>query len=175
MPARRAPSGRHPNASHDHGAGRADARRRPHRGAARLRRRAAHHGRAAPDIRRDDVRPRRPLRSRRGPPAAPPPHARSRPRHRRGPRRVFTLLHLAWPVLLNFDEPGTFGIARWSDRVQLVDAKYDGVWKLPAIGAVAAPGAVLVRPDGYVAWAENSTREGLIDALSTWFGPPAAT
>ena len=63
-----------------------------------------------------------------------------------GPLRVFTLLHGARPVLLNFGEPGGFDIASWADRVQLVDAKYDGAWELPAIGAVTAPGAVLVRP-----------------------------
>jgi 3-(3-hydroxy-phenyl)propionate hydroxylase len=58
--------------------------------------------------------------------------------------------------------------------VKVVDAKYDGVWELPALGAVAAPDAVLIRPDGYAAWLGDSTRQGLADALTTWFGPPAA-
>ena len=69
-----------------------------------------------------------------------------------GPLRVFTLLHDARPVLLNLGEPGGFDITPWADRVQLIDAKYDGTWELPAIGAVTAPTAVLIRPDGYVAW-----------------------
>jgi 2-polyprenyl-6-methoxyphenol hydroxylase-like FAD-dependent oxidoreductase len=88
-----------------------------------------------------------------------------------GPRRVFTLLHGARPVLINFGEPGCFDVTAWADRIQLIDAKYDGVWELPAIGPVTAPGAVLVRPDGYVAWVGDSTQPGLVDALSTWFGP----
>jgi len=91
-----------------------------------------------------------------------------------GPLRVFSLLHDARPVLLNFGEPGALDIAQWADRVQLVDASYDGVWELPAIGAVSAPDAVLVRPDGYVAWVGDGTRQGLGDALTTWFGPPVA-
>jgi 3-(3-hydroxy-phenyl)propionate hydroxylase len=91
-----------------------------------------------------------------------------------GPLRVFTLLHNARPVLLNFGEPGGFDITPWADRVTLIDAKYAGPWELPAIGAVTAPTAVLVRPDGYVAWVGESTEEGLADALTTWFGPPAA-
>ena len=69
-----------------------------------------------------------------------------------GPLRVFSLLHDARPVLLNLGEPGGFDITPWADRVQLIDAKYDGVWELPALGAVTAPAAVLIRPDGHVAW-----------------------
>jgi 3-(3-hydroxy-phenyl)propionate hydroxylase len=91
-----------------------------------------------------------------------------------GPLRVFSLLHDARPVLLNFGEPGGFDITPWADRVKVVDAKYDGVWELPALGAVTAPDAVLIRPDGYAAWLGDSTRQGLADALTTWFGPPAA-
>jgi 2-polyprenyl-6-methoxyphenol hydroxylase-like FAD-dependent oxidoreductase len=91
-----------------------------------------------------------------------------------GPVRVFTLLHDARPVLLNLDEPGGFDIAPWADRVSLVDAKYVGEWDLPALGAVAAPTAVLIRPDGYVAWVGDRSDLGLADALTTWFGPPAA-
>jgi 2-polyprenyl-6-methoxyphenol hydroxylase-like FAD-dependent oxidoreductase len=91
-----------------------------------------------------------------------------------GPLRVFTLLHDARPVLLNLDEPGGFDITPWTDRVQLIDAKYVGTWELPAIGAVTAPTAVLIRPDGYVAWVGDRTQLGLSDALTTWFGPPTA-
>jgi 3-(3-hydroxy-phenyl)propionate hydroxylase len=60
-----------------------------------------------------------------------------------------------------------------SDRVPVVEAKYDGKWELPAIGAVPAPSAVLVRPDGYVAWVGDGTSAGLNEALTKWFGVPA--
>jgi 3-(3-hydroxy-phenyl)propionate hydroxylase len=91
-----------------------------------------------------------------------------------GPLRMFTLLHDARPVLLNLGEPGGFDITPWADRVQMVDAEYAGTWELPALGAVTAPTAVLIRPDGYVAWVGAGTDLGLPDALSTWFGPPDA-
>jgi hypothetical protein len=91
-----------------------------------------------------------------------------------GPLRVFTLLHDARPVLLNLGEPGHLDITQWADRVQLVDAKYLGVWELPVIGTVTVPAAVLIRPDGYVAWVGDKTDQGLADALTTWFGPPTA-
>jgi 2-polyprenyl-6-methoxyphenol hydroxylase-like FAD-dependent oxidoreductase len=91
-----------------------------------------------------------------------------------GPVRVFTLLHDARPVLLNFGEPGGIDIAPWADRVQVLDAGYEGTWELPAIGAVTAPTAVLIRPDGYVAWVGDRAQPGPADALTTWFGPPAA-
>lgn len=98
-----------------------------------------------------------------------------------GPVRVFTLLHNARPVLLNLGEPlksadlDDLDVTRWSDRVQLIDAEYAGAWELPVIGIVSAPTAVLIRPDGYVAWVgRDSTPTGLSDALATWFGPPGA-
>ena len=91
-----------------------------------------------------------------------------------GPLQVFTLLHDARPVLLNLGEPGGFDITPWADRVQVVDATYAGAWELPALGEVTAPTAVLIRPDGYVAWVGDQTQLGLPDALTTWFGPPTA-
>src|SRR5215211_1571570 len=91
-----------------------------------------------------------------------------------GPLRVFTLLHDARPVLLNLGEPGDFDITPWADRVQLIDAKYVGTWELPVLGPVTAPTAVLIRPDGYVAWVGDPTDLWLPDALTTWFGPPTA-
>ncbi|WP_437650394.1 FAD-dependent monooxygenase [Sorangium sp. So ce362] len=91
-----------------------------------------------------------------------------------GPRRVFTLLHEARPVLLDLGEPGALDLGPWADRVKRVDARYAGVWALPVLGAVAAPRAVLIRPDGYVAWVGDGTDQGLREALTTWFGPPTA-
>ena len=91
-----------------------------------------------------------------------------------GPLRVYTLLHDARPVLLNLGERGGFDITPWADRVQLIDAKYDGAWELPVLGTVAAPSAALIRPDGYVAWVGELTEPGLADALTTWFGAPTA-
>jgi 3-(3-hydroxy-phenyl)propionate hydroxylase len=90
-----------------------------------------------------------------------------------GPRRVFTLLHEARPALINFAAPGRFDIAPWANRIALIDARYAGTWELPALGTVAAPAAVLIRPDGYVAWIDDGTQQGLTDALTTWFGPAA--
>jgi 3-(3-hydroxy-phenyl)propionate hydroxylase len=108
-----------------------------------------------------------------------------------GPIRVFELLHHARPVLLNLGEPGGVDITPWAGRVQLVHARYAGPWELPVLGPVAAPRAVLIRPDGYVAWAgdaagdpargaaggatDEAGGQGLRDALTTWFGPPAGT
>jgi 3-(3-hydroxy-phenyl)propionate hydroxylase len=92
-----------------------------------------------------------------------------------GPLRVFSLLHDARPVLLNLGEPGGFDITPWADRVQMIDAKYFGPWELPVLGAVTAPTAVLIRPDGYVGWAGDLNHPGLPDALTSWFGPPTAT
>jgi 2-polyprenyl-6-methoxyphenol hydroxylase-like FAD-dependent oxidoreductase len=89
-----------------------------------------------------------------------------------GPLRFSGLMHEARPVVLNLAEAGAVDIAPWSDRVKLVDAGYDGPWDLPALGPVAAPKAVLVRPDGYVAWVGEGTSAGLDEALTTWFGPP---
>jgi 2-polyprenyl-6-methoxyphenol hydroxylase-like FAD-dependent oxidoreductase len=91
-----------------------------------------------------------------------------------GAPRVFALLHDARPVLLNLGEPGGFDITSWADRVRLIDANYAGPWELPALGTVPAPTAVLIRPDGYVAWVGEVTQVGLADALTTWFGSPAA-
>ncbi len=91
-----------------------------------------------------------------------------------GPLRVFTLLHDARPVLLNLGEPGGVDIVPWSDRVRLIDAEYEGGWELPVLGAVAAPTAVLIRPDGYAAWVGDRTQLGLTDALTIWFGSPNA-
>jgi 2-polyprenyl-6-methoxyphenol hydroxylase-like FAD-dependent oxidoreductase len=92
-----------------------------------------------------------------------------------GPRRVFTLLHEARPVLLNLAEPGALDAASspWAERVRRVDARHAGTWELPVEGRVAPPAAALIRPDGHVAWAGGGTDDGLREALTTWCGPPA--
>ena len=89
-----------------------------------------------------------------------------------GHRRVFELLRNARPLLLNFGEPDSLDIEPWADRVRLLDVDYDGEWELPVLGAVAAPSAVLIRPDGYVCWVGTGASAGLEAALTTWFGPP---
>jgi 3-(3-hydroxy-phenyl)propionate hydroxylase len=89
----------------------------------------------------------------------------------KGPLRVFALLHKAQAVLLNFGEPVCPDITPWANRVQQVDAEYGGPWELPLIGPIAPPTAILIRPDGYVAWVGDQTRQGLAGALTTWFGP----
>ncbi len=91
-----------------------------------------------------------------------------------GPLRVFSLLHHGRPVLLNLGDPGGFDITPWADRVQLIDARYAGVCELPVLGVIPVPAAVLIRPDGYVAWTGGPAHAGLPDALTTWFGPAGA-
>jgi 2-polyprenyl-6-methoxyphenol hydroxylase-like FAD-dependent oxidoreductase len=92
-----------------------------------------------------------------------------------GPIRVFELLHHAQSVLLNLEDPDSLSISRWADRVQRLDARYDGAWELPVLGTVTAPTAVLIRPDGYIAWVGENSNGGLSEALTNWFGPPATT
>ncbi len=89
-----------------------------------------------------------------------------------GTVRVFTLLHDARAVLLNLGKPWGLDISPWARRVLAMDAKYAGDWELPVLGQVPAPAAVLIRPDGYVAWVGDGTDTGLRDALTTWFGSP---
>jgi hypothetical protein len=89
------------------------------------------------------------------------------------PVRMFEMLHNARPLLLSLTQPRDLDIAPWADRVRLIDAGYTGEWELPVLGVVSAPTAVLIRPDGYVAWVGDGTDAGLADALTTWFGLPA--
>lgn len=89
-----------------------------------------------------------------------------------GRTRVYALLHEAKPVLLDLaGEPAGLDIGPWAERVRLVDAGFIGAWRLPVLGEVAPPTAVLIRPDGYVGWVGQGTDDGLTDALSRWFGP----
>jgi len=88
-----------------------------------------------------------------------------------GPRRMYTLLHDARPVLLNLGTSGTFDSTPMPPAVQLVDAHYGGEWELPVLGTVAPPSSALVRPDGYVAWVGEGSASGLAEAAFRWFGP----
>jgi hypothetical protein len=90
-----------------------------------------------------------------------------------GTTRVFGLLHDARPVLLDLGERGDLDVAPWADRVDLIEAEYAGAWELPVLGEVTAPTAVLIRPDGHVAWVGEGTGAGLEAALGTWFGAPS--
>ena len=90
-----------------------------------------------------------------------------------GSTRVFSLLHEARPVLLDLGEESGLDVGPWADRVRLVRAHHQGVWELPVVGAVDAPAAVLIRPDGHVAWVGDHTATGLHDAVATWFGNPS--
>jgi 3-(3-hydroxy-phenyl)propionate hydroxylase len=92
-----------------------------------------------------------------------------------GPTRVYSLLHEARPLLLDLGEPARIDITPWADRVRHVDARFAGAWELPVLGEVAAPSAVLVRPDGHVAWVGQGTDQGLTEALARWFGPGSRT
>jgi hypothetical protein len=83
--------------------------------------------------------------------------------------RIFTLLHEARGILLNFGSRWDFDISPWANRVSASDVQYAGEWKLPVLGDVAAPDAVLVRPDGYVAGVGDGTATGLPEALNRWF------
>ena len=88
-----------------------------------------------------------------------------------GTTRVFELLRVGRPLLINLGEPGRLDLGDWADRVKLIEAGYDGAWELPVIGEVDPPTAVVVRPDGYVAWVEDGESDaGLVEALSSWFG-----
>jgi 2-polyprenyl-6-methoxyphenol hydroxylase-like FAD-dependent oxidoreductase len=89
-----------------------------------------------------------------------------------GTTRVFELLRDGRPLLLNLAETGRLELGDWADRVKMIEATHDGEWRLPVIGEVQAPTAMLVRPDGYVAWvdAPDSCDAGLSTALGTWFG-----
>jgi hypothetical protein len=89
-----------------------------------------------------------------------------------GTQRVFTLLHPAQPLLIDFSDAGALDVTPWAERVRRIAVRYTGAWELPVLGAVVAPAAVLIRPDGYVAWVGDGTDHGLRDALTTWFGPP---
>ena len=90
-----------------------------------------------------------------------------------GRTRVYAMMQDARPLLIDFAEPARIDIPRWTDRVRLVEARSAGEWVLPVLGETPPPSAVLIRPDGHVAWVGQGNDRGLIDALALWFGPEA--
>lgn len=92
-----------------------------------------------------------------------------------GLTRVFALLHEARPVLINFGMPSSLDTSPWPSRVRVVDAMHDGSWQLPVLGVIDAPSAVLIRPDGYVAWAGEIPDPRLSHAVEIWFGAPTGS
>jgi hypothetical protein len=91
-----------------------------------------------------------------------------------GESRVYSLLHSARPLLLNFGEPGRFGSACSATGVTLVEGATVSTWGIPLLGTVARPTAILVRPDGHVAWVDQASDQTLKGALEQWFGFDAA-
>ncbi|MGW5110151.1 FAD-dependent monooxygenase [Nocardia sp. NPDC004123] len=92
-----------------------------------------------------------------------------------GETRLHRLLQQARPVLLVLNGNAVPDVARWQNRLEIVTAEtHTAQWAVPAVGTIPAPAAVLIRPDGYVAWAtDESSTAGLIDALTTWVGESA--
>ncbi|WP_432126523.1 FAD-dependent monooxygenase [Streptomyces sp. bgisy082] len=92
-----------------------------------------------------------------------------------GATRVYELLHAGRPVLLDLGAGVAAVAGDWSDRVDLVEAHgEDDAWPVPVIDEVPTPTALLIRPDGHVAWAsgpgEPVDTVALRGALTTWFG-----
>lgn len=91
-----------------------------------------------------------------------------------GPQRACELLRSARPVLLHLGDDEASDLDAWSDRLDVVAARSDApTWELPVVGSVDAPSAVLIRPDGYVAWVGQPADPTLEVALTRWFGSPA--
>jgi 3-(3-hydroxy-phenyl)propionate hydroxylase len=87
-----------------------------------------------------------------------------------GASRVYELLRGAQPLLLNFAKPDTVALYDRDARVNTIDAIGPEACELPVIGRVTVPSAVLVRPDGHVAWVAEQGAERLSTVLQGWFG-----
>ncbi|MDT6987486.1 FAD-dependent monooxygenase [Streptomyces lusitanus] len=89
-----------------------------------------------------------------------------------GATDTFRLLHAGRGVLL--DLTGDAGLreaaAPWSGRVDVVTATAS---PSDRDGVLAGLDAVLVRPDGHVAWTASGGTDGLGTVLTRWFGAPA--
>jgi bifunctional hydroxylase/dehydrase len=87
-----------------------------------------------------------------------------------GVTHTYELLHRGRGLLLDLaDDPAPRRLAAdWSDRIDVISARFA---KLAADNPLAGTRAVLVRPDGYIAWTSPGTDDPLDDALARWFGP----
>ncbi|MER5950806.1 FAD-dependent monooxygenase [Streptomyces sp. NPDC001904] len=90
--------------------------------------------------------------------------------HDTGTVTAYALLHGGRGFVLDLDGDQALASAAapWTDRIDVVR---------PATRPQHAPagtGALLVRPDGYIAWAaaEGAGPDGLTEALGRWFGAP---
>ncbi|MEV4238425.1 FAD-dependent monooxygenase [Nocardia sp. NPDC050408] len=94
-----------------------------------------------------------------------------------GDTRVHELLRAGRPVLLVLNGNDVPAVPEWQDRVEIISAVGRAEhWAIPGFGAIQAPAAVLLRPDGYVAWAAGeATTAGLTEALGTWVGGTEST
>jgi 3-(3-hydroxy-phenyl)propionate hydroxylase len=81
-----------------------------------------------------------------------------------GATRVYELLHAGRAIILSLNGNEATSVTGWHDRVDVVSAEcHIRHWAIPGVGAIAAPAAVLIRPDGYAAWVsdEPSSNGGL--------------
>lgn len=83
---------------------------------------------------------------------------------------VYSLLHTAKPIFLNLKESSDFDIPQSETRILQVNAGYTGPWELPVLGKIDAPESILIRPDGYIAWAGDIKHLDLTRVLSSQFG-----
>ncbi|MFE7558511.1 FAD-dependent monooxygenase [Kitasatospora sp. NPDC057500] len=81
-----------------------------------------------------------------------------------GDRRLYALMYGGRGLLLDRTAGGRFAVDGWADRVD----------RVADTGAELDAPAVLLRPDGHVAWAGDDP-QGLHAALTRWFGAPGAT
>ncbi|MBF6327745.1 FAD-dependent monooxygenase [Nocardia transvalensis] len=94
-----------------------------------------------------------------------------------GDTRVAELLHTARPVLVDLDNRPDLpaSIEAWADHVDVVAAHCaDTRVTVPGVGRIAVPTALLIRPDGYVAWVDEESgadTTALRAVLASWFGP----
>lgn len=89
-----------------------------------------------------------------------------------GDTRIAELLRAGRPILLRLDGDRSAEPSRWRDRIEVIDAHARTErWSVAGVGEIPVPAAVLIRPDGYVAWvATDAGLGGLSEALDTWIG-----
>ncbi|WP_067714829.1 FAD-dependent monooxygenase [Nocardia yamanashiensis] len=88
-----------------------------------------------------------------------------------GATRVAELQRTARPILLALNGTEVPDLGAWQGLVDVVTAATARRWTTPESGEIPSPAAVLVRPDGYVAWAtDGSDTTGLTAALTEWVG-----